>query len=152
MGSTGAPSLASLLALLSSSLALYAARARQSASAMDKPSGAPHRCYCLHSVPPPSEPSAASPSPSAAPLDLLDRRLWPLLLPAVGAAVVVAAATVVAPPQAASDQAGQPSVCAGPQVLLATPPPPSTPTAGRSHEPAAPLLCFLTRDLAQEFE
>ena len=47
-----------------------------------------------------------------APLDLLDRRHWPLLLPAVGAAADAAAATVAAPPQAASDQAGQPSVCA----------------------------------------
>ena len=66
MGSTRAPSLASLLALLSSSLALYAARARQSVSAMDKPSGAPHRYYYLHSIPSSSEPSAASPSPSFA--------------------------------------------------------------------------------------
>ena len=31
-------------------------------------------------------------------------------------------------------------VRAGPLVLPATPPPPSTPTAGRSREPAAPLL------------
>ena len=34
----------------------------------------------------------------AAPLELLDRRHWPLLLPAVGAAAVAAAATVAAPP------------------------------------------------------
>jgi len=71
---------------------------------MDKPSGAPHRCYCLHSVPPPSEPSAASPSPpSAAPLDLLYRRLWPLMLPVVREAAVAAEApwpAVLGPPQA----------------------------------------------------
>jgi len=71
------------------------------------------RCCCIHSIPPPSEPSMASPSPpSAAPLDLLDRRHWPLLLPAVGTAAIVAAATVATPPQAASGQAGQPIVCA----------------------------------------
>ena len=73
------------------------------------------RCYCLHSIPPPSEPSAVSSSPHrAAPLDLLDRRLWPLLLPTVGTAAVAAAATVAAPPQAASGHAGQPSVCVRP--------------------------------------
>ena len=69
------------------------------------------RCYCLHSIPPPSEPSAASSSPHrAAPLDLLDRRRWPQLLPAVSEAAVTATATVAAPPQAASGHAGQPSV------------------------------------------
>ena len=69
------------------------------------------RCYCLHSIPPPSEPSAASSYPHrAAPLDLLDRHHWPLLLPVIREAAVTAAATVAAPPQAASGHAGQPSV------------------------------------------
>ena len=62
------------------------------------------RCYCLHSIPPPSEPSAASSSPHrAAPLDLLDRRHWPLLLPVVREAAVAAEApwpAVLGPPQA----------------------------------------------------
>ena len=76
----------------------------------------------------------------AAPLDLLDRRHWPLLLPAVGAAAVATTATMVAPPQATSDQAGQPSVCARD--------PWSSPPLHRRHrrpQPAGaasrPLLC-----------
>ena len=72
------------------------------------------RCSFVSSLPPPK---LTAPSPSshhAAPLDLLYRRLWPLMLPAVGAATVAVAATVAAPPQAASGHAGQPSVCVRP--------------------------------------
>ena len=95
------------------------------------------RCSAL----PLSKPSVPSPSSHhAAPLDLLYRRLWPLMLPAVGAAAVAAAATVAAPPQAASGQAGQPSVCARD--------PWSSPPLHRRHrrpQPAGaasrPLLC-----------
>ena len=90
------------------------------------PSSASPRPRC--SALPLSKPSVPSPSSHhAAPLDLLYRRLWPLMLPAVGAAAVAAAATVAAPPQAASGQAEQPSVCArDPWFSPATPPPPTS--------------------------
>ena len=109
--------------------------------------------FLAHGLPPPKWTAGPPSSHHAAPLDLLYRRLWPLMLPTVGAAAVAAAATVAAPPQATSGQAEQPSVCArDPWSSPATPPPPSTPTAGRSREPAAPLLCFPTRGFVLEFE
>ena len=57
-------------------------------------------CSFVSSLPPPK---LTAPSPSshhAAPLDLLYRRLWPLMLPAVGAATVAAVSLRAAEPHA----------------------------------------------------